>query len=132
MKHFIYKSCKKIIGKGRDLKEALQEITGKGECSHESSPKFSRVKFAVSSIIGIFSYSQPVYASGAITTKINSLYDLVVGIIGAAGAIILAWGVFEFATAYQHHDSSQQTQALKKVVAGILCCSAGVIIGLLK
>ena len=38
----------------------------------------------------------------------------------AAGAIVLAWGIFEFAAAYQHHDTSCRTSALKKVISGIL------------
>lgn len=53
-------------------------------------------------------------------------------IITAAGAIVLAWGVFEFASAYQSRDTAQQTDSLKKVVAGILMCLAPTIINLLK
>ena len=76
----------------------------------------------------------PVLASGtaAITGKITNLYNLVLGIIKAAGAIVLAWGVFEFAAGYQSHDSSQQTQSLKKVISGILMCGASTIISLVK
>lgn len=51
---------------------------------------------------------------------------------GAAGEIVLAWGVFEFASAYQSRDTAQQTDSLKKVVAGILMCLATTIINLLK
>ena len=71
-------------------------------------------------------------SSGAITGKINNLYSLVLGIIKAAGAIVLAWGVFEFAAGYQSHDSSQQTQSLKKVISGILMCGASTVISLVK
>ena len=77
--------------------------------------------------------SQPAFASsGAITGKINNLYELVLGIIKAAGAIVLAWGVFEFAAGYQSHDSAQQTQSLKKVISGILMCGASTVISLVK
>jgi len=112
------------------MKRLLNKMSGK--ISEKIYPKWSKAKLAVLIIIGVLSYVQPVYATDAVTAKINNIYTLVVGIIGAAGAIILAWGVFEFATAYQHHDSSQQTMALKKVVAGILCCSASALIALLK
>jgi len=71
-------------------------------------------------------------SSGAITGKIDNLYSLVLGIIKAAGAIVLAWGVFEFAAGYQSHDSSQQTQSLKKVISGILMCGASTVISLVK
>ena len=71
-------------------------------------------------------------SSTAITGKINNLYTLVLGIIKAAGAIVLAWGVFEFAAGYQSHDSAQQTQSLKKVISGILMCGASTVISLVK
>ena len=56
---------------------------------------------------------------------------IVTTIITAAGAIVLAWGVFEFASAYQSRDTAQQTDSLKKIVAGILMCLALTIINLL-
>lgn len=52
--------------------------------------------------------------------RLNLIWNLVIAIIAAAGAIVLAWGVFEFASAYQHHDTSGRTSALKKVISGIL------------
>ena len=73
-----------------------------------------------------------VYAADAVTSKINSLYDIVLGIITAAGVIVLAWGIFEFASAYQSRDTAQQTDSLKKVVSGIIMVAAPTIINLLK
>ena len=80
----------------------------------------------------VISFTAPAFASAAITGKINNLYNLVLGIIKAAGAIVLAWGVFEFAAGYQSHDSAQQTQSLKKVISGILMCGASTVISLVK
>ena len=71
-------------------------------------------------------------ASSVVTAKLGSLNDLVLGIVTAAGVIVLAWGIFEFATAYQSHDTSQQTMSLKKVVSGIIMVAAPQIIALLK
>jgi len=71
-------------------------------------------------------------AAAQVQGKINNLYSIVTTIITAAGAIVLAWGVFEFASAYQSRDTAQQTDSLKKVVAGILMCLAPTIINLLK
>ena len=71
-------------------------------------------------------------ASSVVTAKLGSLTDLVLGIVTAAGVIVLAWGIFEFATAYQSHDTSQQTMSLKKVVSGIIMVAAPQIIALLK
>ena len=73
-----------------------------------------------------------VMAAEAVTSKINSLYDIVLGIITAAGVIVLAWGIFEFASAYQSRDTAQQTDSLKKVVSGIIMVAAPTIINLLK
>lgn len=52
--------------------------------------------------------------------RLNLIWNLVIAIIAAAGVIVLAWGVFEFAAAYQHHDTNGRTSALKKVISGIL------------
>ena len=58
-------------------------------------------------LVSVLMAATPALASStAITGKINNLYTLVLGIIKAAGAIVLAWGVFEFAAGYQSHDSS--------------------------
>lgn len=73
-----------------------------------------------------------VYAAEEVTSKINSLNEIVLSIVTAAGVIVLAWGIFEFATAYQSHDTSQQTMSLKKVISGILMVGAPTIINLLK
>ena len=78
----------------------------------------------------IFSYSSS--ATAVVTQKLGSLNELVLGIVTAAGVIVLAWGIFEFATAYQSHDTSQQTMSLKKVVSGIIMVTAPQIINLLK
>ena len=59
-------------------------------------------------------------AVGEVQGKLNLIWNLVIGIMTAAGAIVLAWGIFEFAAAYQHHDTSGRTSALKKVISGIL------------
>lgn len=76
----------------------------------------------------------PVRAGAAevVTSKINALNEIVLSIVTAAGVIVLAWGIFEFATAYQSHDTSQQTMSLKKVISGILMVGAPTIINLLK
>ncbi len=81
--------------------------------------------------LGLF-YVAPVFAADAVTAKIGNIESLVSGIITAAGAIVLLWGVFEFASAYQSHDTSQQTQSLKKVVSGLIMVAAPTIVGLLK
>ena len=77
-------------------------------------------------------YASTASATAVVTQKLGSLNELVLGIVTAAGVIVLAWGIFEFATAYQSHDTSQQTMSLKKVVSGIIMVAAPQIIALLK
>ena len=77
-------------------------------------------------------FASTAMASAVVTQKLGSLNELVLGIVTAAGVIVLAWGIFEFATAYQSHDTSQQTMSLKKVVSGIIMVTAPQIIALLK
>ena len=77
-------------------------------------------------------FAQTASATAVVTQKLGSLNELVLGIVTAAGVIVLAWGIFEFATAYQSHDTSQQTMSLKKVVSGIIMVTAPQIINLLK
>ena len=48
------------------------------------------------------------------------------------GAIVLAWGGFEFGAAYQERDSAQQTQALRKIVGGLIMMGIGGIIAVIK
>ena len=73
-----------------------------------------------------------VCAAQEVTQKINALNEIVLSIVTAAGVIVLAWGIFEFASAYQSHDTAQQTMSLKKVISGILMVGAQTIINLLK
>lgn len=76
-----------------------------------------------------------VYAAGSasdITGKIDALKALVLGIVQSAGAIVLLWGIFEFASAYQSHDTTQQTASLKKVISGILMVAAGTIVSIVS
>lgn len=74
----------------------------------------------------------PVWASSQVVNQINNLYTLVVGIIAAAGAIVLAWGGFELGMAYFERDSSSQVQALRKIIGGLIMLGIGGIIALIK
>ena len=99
------------------------------------SEKINKVKakciIAIVTPVASVLFAQPVFASD-VTAKIGNIETLVVSIIAAVGTIILAWGAFDFFSAYQHSDTSQQTQALKRVVAGIGMCGISAILALLK
>lgn len=80
-------------------------------------------------------FNQRVYATAGaqatVMAPINTLKTFVLGVIGAAGIILLAFGIFEFASSIQSQDSSQQTAGVKKIIGGILMASVTVIISML-
>lgn len=92
----------------------------------------NRYKMFVMFLLLMLAVPTNVFAAEQVVSKIDSLNQLVLGIVSSAGVIVLAWGVFEFASSYQSRDTSQQTDALKKVVSGIIMVAAPAIIELLK
>lgn len=87
--------------------------------------------YAIVALLTAFFICVPVYAE-EITAKLNNLNSLILNIISGVGAIVLGWGVFELAMAYQQHDSSQQTVGLKKIVSGLMMVFVAQIVNLLK
>ncbi len=51
-----------------------------------------------------------------VTDGIDVIKDLVLGCVGGVGVIFLAWGLLDFGTAYAAHETTQQSQAIKKVI----------------
>ena len=92
--------------------------------------KWIRIVFFLMLLVSVLPLR--VCAAQEVTSKINALNEIVLSIVTAAGVIVLAWGIFEIASAYQSHDTAQQTMSLKKVISGILMVGAPTIINLLK
>ena len=57
--------------------------------------------------------------------------DLVLGCVGGVGVIFLAWGLLDFGTGYSAHDTTQQSQAIKKVIGGLIMIAVPAILKLL-
>lgn len=95
--------------------------------------KYEKMKAVLTMMLFVL-YTVPVRAAGSsdVINQINNMYNLVTGIIAAMGAIVLAWGGFEFGAAYQERDSAQQTQALRKIVGGLIMMGIGGIIAVIK
>lgn len=116
----------------REWRERMGGI-GKLEVKKPHLRKYDAAKFLAAVLLLACTFSMTADAAAAqMTAKVNKIYDIVLAIIQAAGGIVLAWGIFDFATAYQAHDTSQQTQSLKKVVSGILMIMAGTLVTMLK
>lgn len=61
---------------------------------------------------------------------LNTLKNISVGIIAGIGVIVLLYGLSELASSYFQHDMSQMPATIRKVVAGVIMISAGVITAL--
>lgn len=84
--------------------------------------------FLMAIVYRMFAMPQAVYAAGQVTAGIKNLGDIIGKIIQGAGAVVLLWGVFEFATAWQQRDSAAQTEALKKIISGLVMIAATAIV----
>ena len=66
-----------------------------------------------------------------VTDGIDVIKDLVLGCVGGVGVIFLAWGLLDFGTAYAAHETTQQSQAIKKVIGGLVMIAVPAILKLL-
>ena len=66
-----------------------------------------------------------------VTDGIDVLKELVLGCVGGVGVIFLAWGLLDFGTGYSAHDTTQQSQAIKKVIGGLIMVAVPAILKLL-
>lgn len=66
-----------------------------------------------------------------VTDGIGVIKDLVLGCVGGVGVIFLAWGLLDFGTAYAAHETTQQSQAIKKVIGGLIMIAVPAILKLL-
>ena len=66
-----------------------------------------------------------------VTEGIDVIKELVLGCVGGVGVIFLAWGLLDFGTGYSAHDTTQQSQAIKKVIGGLIMIAVPAILKLL-
>lgn len=74
--------------------------------------------------------SKTVFASEAVTGKINILKDLVLNIISAIGAVVTGWSFLEFGTAMRTQEGGAMSQALKGISGGLVMCVAPQVLAL--
>ena len=66
-----------------------------------------------------------------VTDGIDVIKELVLDCVGGVGVIFLAWGLLDFGTGYSAHDTTQQSQAIKKVIGGLIMVAVPAILKLL-
>lgn len=55
-----------------------------------------------------------------VTTKFQSLIDVVSGVISSLGMLVTMWGISEWGIAFQSSEGTMQAQALKRIGGGIV------------
>ncbi len=66
-----------------------------------------------------------------VTDGIDVIKNLVLACVAGVGVIYLAWGLMDFGTAYSAHETTQQAQAIKKVIGGLIMIAVPAILKLL-
>lgn len=64
----------------------------------------------------------------SLTKGLTTLKTLVLSLVSGVGVVFFAWGIMDFGAAWSDRNTSEQAQAIKKVVGGIVMMAAGSII----
>ena len=74
-----------------------------------------------------------VFAASAdvVTSKFNSLKDLVSGIVSSIGSIVTLWGISEWGIAFQGSEGTMQANAFKRIGGGFVMAMAPQILAAL-
>lgn len=64
----------------------------------------------------------------AVSQTMGNFQAMMVALISSFGSIILLWGVFEFGTAIQSPNGTEQTQGFKRIVGGLVMTIAPSIV----
>lgn len=76
----------------------------------------------------------PVNATGVdiVTTGFNVIYDIISAIVSSVGALLLLWGLFEWAQALNTQDGGSQSMAFKRIASGLVAILAPQLIPLIR
>lgn len=76
----------------------------------------------------------PVNATGVdiVTTGFNVIYDIISAIVTSVGALLLLWGLFEWAQALNTQDGGSQSMAFKRIASGLVAILAPQLIPLIR
>lgn len=74
----------------------------------------------------------PVNATDIVTRGFNVIYDIISAIVQSVGALLLLWGLFEWAQALNTQDGGSQSMAFKRVASGLVALIAPQLIPLIR
>lgn len=61
-------------------------------------------------------------------TPLNNLKTIFIAVVGAAGAVVLLWGIVRFGMAFQKHDQNAEYGGIYTIAAGAIMVGASAIL----
>lgn len=104
----------------KKLREVGSKIWTRGKMAITSSTLALSTMYMLSPV--------PVFASNSYIEPINKLKTVMLSIVGAAGVIVLLYGVVKFAESFQKKDQNGEYSAIYTIVAGAIMIGASAII----
>ena len=93
-----------------------------------------RIATTIYALTGTFLQTAPLISNAAnagaqaVSQTMGNFQAMIVALISSFGSIILLWGVFEFGTAIQSPNGTEQTQGFKRIVGGLVMTIAPSIV----
>lgn len=93
-----------------------------------------RIATTIYALTGTILQTAPLIANAAnagvqaVSQTMGNFQAMIVALISSFGSIILLWGVFEFGTAIQSPNGTEQTQGFKRIVGGLVMTIAPSIV----
>lgn len=93
-----------------------------------------RIATTIYALTGTILQTAPLIANAAnagaqaVSQTMGNFQAMIVALISSFGSIILLWGVFEFGTAIQSPNGTDQTQGFKRIVGGLVMTIAPSIV----
>lgn len=99
-----------------------------------------RIATTIYALTGTFLQTAPLISNAAsaanagaqaVNQTMGNFQAIMVALISSFGSIILLWGVFEFGTAIQSPNGTEQTQGFKRIAGGLVMTIApSIVVGL--
>lgn len=67
-----------------------------------------------------------------ISSGFDAIYNIIAAIVSSVGALLLLWGVFEWAQSLNTQDGAAQSMAFKRVAAGLVAILAPQLIPIIQ
>lgn len=93
-----------------------------------------RIATTIYALTGTILQTAPLIANAAnagaqaVNQSMGNFQAMIVALVSSFGSIILLWGVFEFGTAIQSPNGTEQAQGFKRILGGLIMTIAPSIV----